>query len=572
MPQTDASRRRRTFALSLAVTLATWAGMLATSPGMSIAWDEGYTLGRLARLRVWFRALDDPKAFASTWSPPLPDTELVQQDGQRAPRADQVDTYAKLLLEPAVVRWFWPFARAEPHGHPPFYALVGLVGDLLVPAWDELPRARVGPILLFGLTAGALFWFFAVRNGYGPAFVAASAWSLQPQLFGHGHYATYDAILTSLWVMGLLTFDSAVEETPEGRRWPRWRWVLAFGLVVGCALDTKLTGWFLPLPCLVWVAMYRDRKGLTTLLVGLFIAAIAALAMNPLWWVDPIGGLAEFFRSNLTRGQTRPIPVLFLGQVYMTPNQSLPYYNTLVWTILAASVGFLALALAGVLRSVVGWKRERFGILVAGHWAFLLLLRALPHVPGHDGIRQFLPAFGMIAPMAGLGAVWIGPRLGRLAWPVFLVAAAEGLAGIALMMPVPLSYFSPIVGGLPGATRLGMEPTYYWDALDDETLRWLDGHTGPTEKVRFATYPTSWLYLREIGRLNVRFLPNQPGAWAWYVLQNRPGAFSPIDRLLVRNGTPAHVVTKLGVPLVWVFPYSDVEAAQRRQTAQDAPR
>ena len=36
------------------------------------------------------------------------------------------------------------------------------------------------------------------------------------------------------------------------------------------------------------------------------------------------------------------------------------------------------------------------------------------------------------------------------------------------MMPVPLSYFSPIVGGLPGATALGMEPTYYWDGLDSD--------------------------------------------------------------------------------------------------------
>ena len=65
---------------------------------------------------------------------------------------------------------------------------------------------------------------------------------------------------------------------------------------------------------------------------------------------------------------------------------------------------------------------------------------------------------------------------------------------MALMMPVPLSYYSPLVGGLPGATALGMEPTYYWDALSDEALDWLNRHTGPGQKVRFATYPTSWLY------------------------------------------------------------------------------
>ena len=50
------------------------------------------------------------------------------------------------------------------------------------------------------------------------------------------------------------------------------------------------------------------------------------------------------------------------------------------------------------------------------------------------------------------------------------------------MMPVPLSYFSPLVGGLPGATALGMEPTYYWDALSPEARRWLAEHTEPPDE------------------------------------------------------------------------------------------
>ena len=64
------------------------------------------------------------------------------------------------------------------------------------------------------------------------------------------------------------------------------------------------------------------------------------------------------------------------------------------------------------------------------------------------------------------------------------------------MMPVPLSYYSPLVGGLPGAARMGMEPTYYWDALQPEVLEWLNSHTSTGQKVMFARYPTSWLYLQ----------------------------------------------------------------------------
>ena len=39
----------------------------------------------------------------------------------------------KLLFDRDVLAWFWPFAREEPHGHPPFYALLGLIGDFAGP-------------------------------------------------------------------------------------------------------------------------------------------------------------------------------------------------------------------------------------------------------------------------------------------------------------------------------------------------------------------------------------------------------------------------------------------------------
>src|ERR1017187_6592836 len=134
--------------------------MLLTEPRMAIQWDEGYTLGREESLRDWFGALGDPPRFAADWKRRPPAEELVQRPpGTPAPRRDQLDSRSKLLFDRDVLAWFWPFAREEPHGHPPFYALLGLTGDFLAPSWRELPRARLGPILLFSLTAGAIFSF-----------------------------------------------------------------------------------------------------------------------------------------------------------------------------------------------------------------------------------------------------------------------------------------------------------------------------------------------------------------------------------------------------------------------------
>jgi hypothetical protein len=532
--------------------------MLASEPQLAIVWDEGYTLGREARLRTWFRALHDPLLFAATWSPPR--EELVQQVGARPPRPDQVDSRAKLLFDREVLAYFWPFAREEPHGHPPFYALLGLLGDLACPGWRELPRARLAPICLFSITAGLLYAFAVRRWGPWPALGAAGSWILQPNLFAHGHYATYDGILTALWVLAILAFARAVSRpaTKDPDR-TNLAAVLGFGIAIGCAMSTKLTGWFLPLPFLAWAVWTRDRRAVRALLIGLPLACLIVFLLNPTWWTEPATGVVRFLQSNLTRGRTRRIPVLFLGTIYQTPNESLPWYNTLVWTVLVTPVGFLLLGLAGMTRAVRRWKAEPIGFLILANWFLLMALRALPHTPGHDGVRLFLPAFGVLALLVAMGvaemAEWIGARARFVAG----AALVEAALSIAIMMPVPLSYFSPLVGGLPGAWRLGMEPTYYWDGLTSEVRSWLRANTASGRSVSFATFPTSFLYLRRVGELPPRLAGIDAGQPEWFVMQNRPGDWTPEQRLLVERGKAAFELSKLQVPLVWVFSLEDRE-------------
>ncbi len=542
----------------LGFSLATLALMLATEPQMVIGWDEGYTLGREARLRAWFAALRDPARFATNWRPPALD--LVQADGTRPPAPLELDTRQKLLFGRGALEWFWPFAREEPHGHPPFYALLGLAGDLLVPSWRALPRARLVPILLFSVTAGALFGFFFSRSGVPAAALAAGSWTLQPNLFGHGHYAAYDGVLAALWVLAVIAFAQAV--IPKSGPAPggiRWGWAVILGLIIGCAAATKLTGWFVPLPFLVWAALYRSGNGLKTLVLAIIIGLAVLLALQPPWWQGPLTGIVRFFDSNLNRAETIPIKVQFLGRIYNTPRESLPWYNTLVWTVMVTPIGFLFLGGVGFWAAIRSWRNDPLGLLIAGHWTFLMILRALPGAPGHDGVRLFLPAFGLLALLGGFGVKAMVERGRRWVKPAVVLALAEGVMSLALLMPVPLSYFSPLVGGLPGATALGMEPTYYWDALIPEARRWLAEHTPPGRTILFRTNPTSWLYLREVGDLPQQLAGVDRGLPLWVVLQNRPGAFFDADRTLVERGRPAYTVTKLGVPLVWVFPYSEVE-------------
>jgi hypothetical protein len=610
-------------AADLAVAALVFVMMLATEPRLAPVWDEGFTLLRLPRVRAWFRAIADPGGFALRWrpdriSPPLEDTLAP-------PLASEIDTRPELIRPPAV-SWFWPFAREEPHGHPPFYALVALLGDALSPARDELARARLGSMLFFGATAGALFRFVRRRFGGWAAAASAGAFALHPHLFALGHYAHYDALLTCLWTDAVLSFALAVlpppaagEPAPRPGRWPRWPWVFAFGLLAGAAAGTKLTGWLLPVPFLAWTVAYRDRRGLVTLLVGGLVAALTLYATIPPWWLSPVAGPRAFLRSNLTRAETHPVPTLFLGSVYLTPSDSLPWYNTLVWLVIATPVGILAFGLAGVVGTVLR-PADRLSVLALLNFAWPLVLRALPHTPGHDGVRQFLPAFGCLSLLAGLGAARVVQRLGGWGKAAVVAALLEALISIGLFMPVPLSYFSPVCGGLPGAVKLGMEPTYYWDALTGDALAWINAHTPEGRTVLFPAVAHQAFYLHSSGRLapDALFFPlaadldqyvvrNRPWTWheldrrlidrfgsrrlvtgpggvprgwvftredlaavlsdwQWYLVQNRPGFLGDLDRQLIARFGPRRVLTSvLGVPLLWAFSREDVAAVRAAQ-------
>ena len=58
------------------------------------------------------------------------------------------------------------------------------------------------------------------------------------------------------------------------------------------------------------------------------------------------------------------------------------------------------------------------------------------------------------------------------------------------------------------------------------------------------------------------------GNYAWYVVQNRPGDLNPTDAALIRINHSAYVYQKWGVPLVWVFPYSEYLACQEAERRQ----
>ncbi|HEV3004022.1 MAG TPA: hypothetical protein VGX78_06145, partial [Pirellulales bacterium] len=481
------------------------------------------------------------------------------------------------------------------------------------------------------------------------------------------HFASFDGPLMSCWLLAWATFVPALG---------RASWSVVWGAALGMTMSCKLTGWFAPLPFVFWVAAFGDRKAARALALGIFVALATFWVLNPPLWHSPLDGLATFFDMNLGRAE-RPglnIPTMYFGQRYdaQTP---LPWHNTLVWTAITVPAGTLALFIVGVGHALKRWRTRPEWLLLVGHWAVLVVVRATPWAPPHDAERLFLPSFAFLALLAGLGAdvlwrrgkgaeilsganvkdgreatedlrhsvpqlqvaefarIWATGEGGRpellrvqlrariraaaitqppelwraqlraacrrWRWPellrvqlrnacwrsigraAVLLALAGSAASTVWYAPQWLSYYNLVIGGLRGADASGMEAAYYWDGLDSEVLAWLHDHSNPDEKIEFA--PLSWENLRlmrEWGTLRRGCFPDEPGRCRWYVIQRRPGFWSPADRRLVEHGRPAFGKTirspsagwgtwRLDVPLIEVFDYDDYRRAQEQNKAAE---
>ena len=561
--------RYRLVLLSILVAIVCGGMLLATSGEMPMTWDEGNAIRRAEGIQHWAERC---VTFGDEPGEPGPLTSVAIEED-----------------------WHYT-TRIE--GHPAFYGIVIAIGrGLSAPFLSPLESWRLGPMLLFGLAAGAMFYRMAREYSPAAGWAAVAALMLLPRMFAHAHTASFDGPLVACWILAWATFAPAREN---------WRMGMVWGIALGLTLGAKATGWIAPLPFVAWTLVYLDRRAAKALAMGIPVALVTFWIVNPPLWHEPVRSLWTFFSLNLDRSQFN-ISTQFLGQMYNL-DRPLPWYNTLLWTGVTVPVGVLFLAGVGLIRVLRRCRREPLGTLLVANWLVLMIVRALPGTPPHDGVRLFLPSFAFLAALAGVGVAGLVsaamspgsrqsggaekdlrqntagqagsgtqtagspsfPQAGRRYWAtaigvllIYLVAAGN----LRWYAPQWLSYYNLAIGGLPGATALGMEPTYYWDGLDETVLDWLRQHAGPGEKVRFGAASTENLALmREWGALPVEYRSRAPGEFRWYVIQHRPSGLQPADLWLIENRRPVFQKTirpggwgpwRLDVPLVEVYSYAD---------------
>jgi hypothetical protein len=514
------------FAVSTFVV--SWTILAVTAPGIPIVWDEVEYLFRAQRILDWF---------------------------QKRPMDFSYEA----------IKGHWLFINYS-EGHPAGFAIPIALGRWLAsPFLDPLTAARLGPITVFSVACAAVGVRLKTEYGTTAAIVAPVALLTFPRIFSEAHFATQDAQLTAWWLVLW-----AVQTTSAPGM------AAAVGVVLGLTTATKFTGWMAWAPAFVSEAI-KGKVAVRRLMIIVPIALVTFYALNPPLWHEPFAGLKEQFQRSLNRAETHNIPVLFLGGTYSVEHP-LPWYNTLVWLAFATPLLTLALGIIGLWQCLI--KRTTASVSLLFHWITMMVVRALPGAPPHDGIRLFLPPFGFWCVFAAIGAHTTFTAIAAIevVWRkqllrVALVAAfLATTANLVRYYPQTLSHYSLLAGGLRGAADRGMEPAYWWDALDNDVLRWLNQHTRADESIAFSPI-FNVAPLREWGRLVPRDVDPQKEAFKWYVVQNRPGMFTRIDRALMRREKPVfvkyagrrsareNVPDDLNVPLISVFSF---EQYQRR--------
>jgi 4-amino-4-deoxy-L-arabinose transferase-like glycosyltransferase len=458
--------------------------------------------------------------------------QVFRDNAEHPPLGRWLLGIASVLGEPFEVLWKGP----DPTQH---YVLAG----------------RLAPALAFAVLVGLVTQVAAHR--WGPAAGAAAGFALvaMPRVFAHAHLAALDTFLSLFWTLALVVGERSVRAK---------RPLIAMagaGAVWALALLTKIHAWFL-LPILGAWSLFR--LPLRRALAGMAIWSVVGISVFwvgwPWLWYATILRLQQYWGRGMARAT---IMVEYFGQV--TPDYDVPWHYP--WLYFAATVpaGLHALGAIGI---VQGWKRRRTDpfpvLLVATVVAFLVLFST--RVPVYDGERLFLHVFPAWSLLIGLGFGWLwnhpraaGPR-GRLVLGAFLIAQSYGLVAL---YPFGLSYYNGLVGGLPGAERLGLELTYWNDAVDQVLLDRLAGAAQPEASAALVPtlYPGQGILTtnRALARRGIVLADEQHGADAeWVILSRRTAYWRPEikDRLRLGAGRRVASRSRQGVWLaaLWHFP------------------
>lgn len=488
----------------------------------------------------------------------------LQAKGWRFFAPEVVDTVFRDNAEhPPLGRWL--LGLASTLGSPLEIVMMGGPD----PVGLYLHAARLAPALAFACLVGLVVQAAGRRHGRVAGVASGLALIMMPRVFAHAHLGALDTFLCLFWVDALLRAERSLEH-------PRAPMAMAgAGIGFGLALLTKIHAWFLPPIVFVWAV---TRVKLVRALALLSIWAGTGLALFvlgwPWLWYDSIDRLRAYWGTGVERATLR---VLYFGQVYL--DRDVPWHYPWFYFAVTVPIGLHALGILGLAH---GWwhrRHDRFPLLLAGSIAFFLILFST-RIPVYDGERLFLLVFPLWAILIGRGFSLAWHCFSRRRWHRVLLGLfllAQGV-GLATTHPFGLSYYNALVGGLPGAERLGLELTYWNDAVDRVLLDQLAREAEPEATAALAPtlYPGQGIAntTRAMSQRPIVLKDEDAALQAeWVVVSRRTAYWRPELRARLQQGRSILSRSRQGVWLasLWRLPPPSLSHPPKRSPTRTRP-
>lgn len=479
------------------------------------------------------------------------------------------------------------------HEHPPMDKIwSGLVWSAARLAMNDQTAHRLGNILLSGTLVALVYWAASNRaEGDGTTqadrtisgLAAAMALITMPRFFFHAHLAALDVPAAAAIFATICLFWGTRERT--SLMMDCW-----LGLAWGIALGIKINAVVVPVVLGLWMLLAQRRRYLFRRLIVMGLVGIpVSLAAWPWLYHETLPRLDEYVRF-VTVDHWK-IGQWYLGRFYMPP----PWHFTLVMAVAVVPLTLTVLYLLGIVRTAMDKCLRPLGWLLAlGALMPMALLMAAQEV--YDNERLFMPTFPFLAALAGLGFGWVAQglrqattRIGRAKWLPALMLLAAGallaphLVSAGTLYPHLLSYYSESIGGLPGATHLRLETTY-WCETYAAAIPYLNANARPGQTVWVQPWSHDvMVYYQLHGKLQPGLLISWPrggssafvreGAWGYpvslseadyVVLQFRQSGFDDEIADWLRWRPPSYMLSHQGVPLMGIYAKQGQVAASGR--------
>jgi 4-amino-4-deoxy-L-arabinose transferase-like glycosyltransferase len=539
---------RRAFVMGLLLAAITLCPVVATLSDPGVTWDEPLYMKASRGYMSWLGLLKQG---------------LLHGDLSEA------------LSDVAIVKGWMPHPTLELH--PPLgKVLAGLSWALLRGVLGEIPAFRFANAILFSLLVALVFWMVSSAYGTVSGVFAALSLVLMPRMFLHAHLANIDTTVAITWFAAMFLFWKL--ESKRG-----WLPVAVVGVAFGAALGTKMNAAVLPLVWGVWLLLFRRNWNSVGRLAAISIIGLASfMAMWPWLWHDTVNRLLYYV---LMASRFKDRPQFYLGQIL----PHVPWHYPFVITLAVVPLVITAMCLLGVsrvlaggalrfapgtLRGPSGARRDATGWLLILNALLPLAFAATGLQASYSGERHFIPAYPYLACLAGAGfgtvldalcTTWQHahpgghPGRARLALTLLLgVLLVPPLLSTVQIHPYELSYYSELVGGIRGASSLGLETTFWCETYKAALLH-LNSHAASGALI-WAENPFVLRLYQGYGMLRNDLQVTggdvvSPLAADYAVIQMRQTSYQYTPEVvgILRDETPVLSLLKQGIALMHVF-------------------